>query len=123
MKHIEKLATIIEPFTDSRNQQRGFPPTLAPQCDTLLLVSLADTVITVTVHVVAGMAVMQVDIGGAVRAGTSAELWQITRVTGFTALSACWLQLHSASNRHKDKDIYSSIDTCAVSQKVLWREI
>lgn len=80
---------------------------MAPKCDTLLLVCLADAVITVTVHVVAGVSVVQVDIGGAVRTCTSAELWQITRVTGFTAWSACWLQLHSdiASNKHKDKDV------------------
>lgn len=56
--------------------------------------SLADAVITVAVHVVAGVAVVQVDVGGAVRAGTGAELGEITRVTGFAAWSACWLQLH-----------------------------
>lgn len=67
---------------------------MAPQCDALLLVSLTDAVITVAVLVVAGVAVMQVDVGGAVRAATGAELRQITRVTGFTAGSACWLQLH-----------------------------
>ncbi len=66
---------------------------MAPQRDTLLLVSLADAVVTVAVHVVAGVAVMQVDVGGAVRAGASAELREITRVTGFTAWSPCWLQL------------------------------
>ncbi len=68
---------------------------MSPQRDALLLVSLADAVVTVTVHVVAGVAVVQVDVGGAVRAGTSAELGEITRVAGFTAWSACWLQLHA----------------------------
>lgn len=76
------------------SQKGGLPHTLAPQCDTLLLMSLADAIITVAVHIVAGVAVMQVNVGGAVRAGTGAELRQITRVTGFTAWSACWLQLH-----------------------------
>lgn len=57
--------------------------------------SLAHAVVTVAVHVVAGVAVMQVDVGGAVRAAAGAELRQITRVTGFAAWSACWLELHS----------------------------
>lgn len=93
MKHVKNLATITELFMGG--QPGGLQHTLTPQCNTLLLVSLADAVITVAVHVVAGVAVMQVDVGGAVRAGTSAELRQITRVTGLTAWSACWLQLHS----------------------------
>ena len=76
------------------------PRTLAPQRDALLLVSLADAVVTVAVHVVAGVAVVQVDVGGAVRAGAGAELRQITGVTGFTAWSACWLQLHT----HRDTE-------------------
>lgn len=71
--------------------------TLAPQRDTLLLVSLANAVVTVAIHIVAGVAVVQVDVGGAVRAGAGAELGQITGVTGFTAWSACWLQLHSGT--------------------------
>ena len=79
MKHIKKLATITEPFR--RSQEGGLPHTLAPQCDALLLVSLADAVITVAVHVLAGVAVVQVDVGGAVRAAAGAELRQITRVT------------------------------------------
>lgn len=68
---------------------------MAPQRDTLLLVSLADAIITVAVHVVAGVTVMQVDVGGAVRAGTGAELREITRVAGFTARCACWFQLRA----------------------------
>ena len=77
---------------------------MAPQCDTLLLVSLANAVIAVAVHVVAGVAVVQVDVGGAVRAGAGAELGQITGVTGFTAWSAGRLQLRSEIDRRKDKD-------------------
>lgn len=68
--------------------------TLAPKCDTLLLVSLADAVVTVAVHVLAGVAVMQVDVGGAVRAAAGAELRKITGVAGFAARRACRLQLH-----------------------------
>lgn len=75
---------------------------MAPQCDTLLLMSLADAVITVAIHIVAGVAIMQVDVGGAVRAGTGAELGEITRVAGFPTWCACWLQLHSnVENRQK----------------------
>lgn len=77
------------------SQQGVLPHTLAPQGDTLLFVSLTDAVITVAVHVVAGVAIMQVDVGGAVRACTGAELREVTRVTGFTAWGACWFQLHS----------------------------
>lgn len=74
---------------------------MAPQCDTLLLVSLADAIVTVAAHVVAGVAVMQVDVGGAVRAGAGAELRQIARVAGFTAGRACQLQLHSEDKKKK----------------------
>lgn len=57
--------------------------------------SLADAVVTVAVHVVAGMAVVQVDVGGAVGAGAGAELRQIAGVAGFAAGSACCLQLQA----------------------------
>lgn len=87
------MATIIEIFTGS--QPAGLPRTWTPQRDALLLVSLADAVVAVAVHVVAGVAVVQVDVGGAVGAGAGAELGQITGVTGFAAWSSRWLQLHS----------------------------
>ncbi len=74
MKHSQKLLTIKPPT----GRVSHLPHTLAPQRDTLLLVSLTDAVVTVAVHVVAGMAVMQVDVGGTVRAGAGAELRQIT---------------------------------------------
>lgn len=61
---------------------------MAPQCYALLLMSLTNAIITVAVHVVAGMAIVEVDIGGTVRTGTGAELWQITRVAGFAAQRA-----------------------------------
>lgn len=57
--------------------------------------SLADAIVTVAIDIVAGVTVMQVDVGGAVRVGTSAELREITGVAGLTARCACWLQLHS----------------------------
>lgn len=74
--------------------------TLAPKCDTLLLVSLADAVVTVAIHVLAGVAVMQVDVGGAVRAAAGAELRKITGVAGFAARRACRLQLHVNIHDH-----------------------
>ena len=96
MKLIKKLMmTIIEPFTGIVSRRGGLSRTLAPKRDTLLLVGLADAVVTVAVHVLTGVAVMQVDIGGAVRAGAGAELRQVARVTGVTAWSARRLQLHS----------------------------
>lgn len=52
--------------------------TLAPQRDALLLVSLANAVVAVAVHVLAGVAVVEVNVGGAVRAGSGAKLRQVT---------------------------------------------
>lgn len=69
----------------------GSAHTLPPKCYTLLLMCLTDAIITVAVYVAACVAVMQVDVGGAVRAGASAELREITRVAGFTAGRPCWL--------------------------------
>lgn len=71
--------------------------TLSPQCDALLLVCLADAVVTVSIHTMTGVSVVQVDISGTVRIGACAELWQITGVTGLPARSPCRLQLH---NKH-----------------------
>lgn len=56
--------------------------TWSPQCDALLLVGLADAIVAVAINIVAGVAIMQINIGWAVGVGTSAELWQITGVTG-----------------------------------------
>ncbi len=71
--------------------------TLSPQCDALLLVCLADAVVTVSIHTLTGVSVVQVDISGTVRIGACAKLRQITGVTGLTARSPCRLQLH---NKH-----------------------
>ena len=56
---------------------------------------LADAVVAVAVHIVAGVAVVQVDIGRAVGVCAGAELRQVTRVTGVTAWGARWLQLQT----------------------------
>lgn len=57
--------------------------------------SLADAVVTVAVHVVAGVSVVQVDIGGAVGAAAGAELREVAGVAGLPAGRARQLQLHS----------------------------
>lgn len=85
--------------------------TLTPQCDTLLLVSLAYAVITVTIHVVAGVAIVKVDVGGAVRVVAGAKLWQIARVTGLTARRARWLQLRRNQRYNDWKTILESYST------------
>lgn len=68
--------------------------TLSPECDALLLVCLADAVVTVPIYTLAGVSVVQVDVSRAVRVGAGAKLWQVTGVTGFTARSPWRLQLH-----------------------------
>lgn len=91
------------------SQQGALPRTLAPQRDALLLVCLADAVVAVAIDVVAGVAVVQVDVGGAMWAGAGAELGEITGVTGFTARSSCRLQLHT-----KIKDARSKVKLTAL---------
>lgn len=68
--------------------------TLSPECYALLLVCLADAVVTVSIYTLAGVSVMQVDISRALRVGTCAKLRQVTGVTGFTAWSPCRFQLY-----------------------------
>lgn len=67
--------------------------TCAPERDALLLMSLAHAVVAVPVHLVAGVAVVQVDVGGAVRAAAGAELRQVAGVGGLATRRASWLQL------------------------------
>lgn len=62
--------------------------TCAPQRDALLLVILAHAVVAVSVHLVAGVAVVQVDVGRAVRAAAGAELGQVTRVSSLSTRRA-----------------------------------
>jgi len=66
---------------------------------------LAYAVITVAVNILAGVAVVKVDVGWTVRVGASAKFWQITRVTGFTTRSTRWLQLHTNvdSKTHEER--------------------
>lgn len=49
-------------------------PTWTPQSDALLLMSLTDAIVAITIHIVARMPVVQVHIGRAVGVGTGAEL-------------------------------------------------
>ncbi len=67
--------------------------TCSPQGDALLLMSLADAVVAVAFDIVAGVPVMKINVGWAVRVGTRAELWQVTRVTGLPTQGASRFQL------------------------------
>ncbi len=67
--------------------------TCSPQGDALLLMSLADAVVAVAFDIVAGVPVMKINVGWAVRVGTCAELWQVTRVTGLPTQGASRFQL------------------------------
>lgn len=44
----------------------------------MLLVGLADAVVAVALDVVAGVSIMQINVGWAVRVGAGTELWQVT---------------------------------------------
>lgn len=61
--------------------------------------SLADAVVAVAFHAVAGVPVVQVNIGGAVRAGAGAELGQVTGVTGLSAQGASRFQLQMRTGK------------------------
>lgn len=64
--------------------------TLAPEGDALLLVGLADAVVAVAIHPVARMPIVQVHISWAVRAGSSAELWQVAGIARLSARNPRW---------------------------------
>lgn len=81
------------PFERGPSHELARCPTWSPQGDALLLVSLADAVVAVALHVVAGVSVMQINVGRAVRVGTRAELWQVARVSGLATKRAGQLQL------------------------------
>lgn len=55
--------------------------------------SLADTVVAVALDIVAGVPIMQINVGWAVRAGPGTELWQVARVSGLSTEGASQLQL------------------------------
>lgn len=60
----------------------------APQRDALLLMGLADAVVAVAIHAVAGVPVVEVDVRGTVGARPCAEFWQIAGIAGFPAWCA-----------------------------------
>lgn len=81
---------VTEAFTGCVSQlKEGAAHTLAPERYTLLLMSLTDAVVTVTIHVLTGVAVVQVDVCGAVRTAAGAELGQVAGVAGLAAGCAC----------------------------------
>lgn len=59
----------------------------------MLLMILADAVVAVAFNAVAGMAIMQINVGRTVRVGTGAELRQVAGVAGLSTKSASWFQL------------------------------
>lgn len=67
--------------------------TCSPQGDALLLMSLADAVVTVPVNVMAGVAVVQINVGRTLSVGAGAELWQVAGVTRLSTHGSSWLQL------------------------------
>lgn len=67
--------------------------TWPPQGDALLLMSLTDAVVAVAVHIVACVSIMQINVGWAVRVGTSTELRQVAGVTGLSTQGASWFEL------------------------------
>lgn len=55
--------------------------------------SLADAVVTVPVNVMAGVAVVQINVGRTLSVGAGAELWQVAGVTRLSTHGSSWLQL------------------------------
>ncbi len=76
--------------------------TLSPQCDALLLVCLADAVVTVSIHTLTGVSVVQVDISGTVRIGACANSGRSQELldsrhgvpAGFNYTTNTWQLLH-----------------------------
>lgn len=69
------------------------PPTWSPERDALLLVGLTDAVVTVAVHPLTRVPVVQVHVGRAVWAGPCAELWEVAGIAGVPACCSRRLQL------------------------------
>lgn len=69
------------------------PRTWSPECDTLLLVGLADAVVAVTIHSLTRVPIMKVHIGWAVRGSPCTEFWEVTGIAGGSACSSWRLQL------------------------------
>lgn len=88
--------------------------TRSPQGDALLFMCLADAVVAVAHHVVAGVTVVKIDVGRAVRAGTGAELRQVTWVTGLSTHGPSWLKLWRTETSKSDcsQKIWHPISIC-----------
>ena len=67
--------------------------TVAPKLQALLFMGEAHAVVAVGQTVLTGGAVEQVDVGGTVRRGPSAVLWQVTCPCWPPAHGTCLLQL------------------------------
>lgn len=72
---------------------RGWFSTWSPECDTLLLVGLADAIVAVTIHSLTRVPIMKVHIGWAVRGSSCTEFWEVTGIAGGSACSSWRLQL------------------------------
>lgn len=55
--------------------------------------SLTDAIVAVAFNAVAGVPIMQINIGWAMGIGTSTELWQVAGVAGLSTQGASWFQL------------------------------
>lgn len=72
--------------------------TWAPEGDALLLVGLADAIVAVAIHTGAGVPVVQVNIGRALRAGPRAELGQVAGIARLSARNPRCFQLQNKHN-------------------------
>lgn len=64
--------------------------------------SLTDAVVAVALHVVAGVSIMQINVGRTVRVGPRAELWQVARVSGLPTKGAGQLQLRTQTQGDRE---------------------
>lgn len=87
--------TLIGACHDCSGPAGGAVLTLSPECDALLLVCLTDAVVTVTVHTLTGVSVVQVHIRRALWVSAGAKLWQVAGVTRLPTRSTCELQLQT----------------------------
>lgn len=88
-----KMKILTFPIERGPSHDLARCPTWSPQGDALLLVSLANAIVAVALHIVASVSVMQINVGRAVRVGPRAELWQVARVSGLATKRSGQLQL------------------------------
>lgn len=67
--------------------------------------SLADAVVAVAVNVVAGVPIMQINVGWAVRVSPGAELRQVTGVSGLSTQRASRFQLQTHTVQGAPSDV------------------